>query len=726
MLRLRTFGGCRLERDGAEWDAMPGQRKGLALLALLAAAGERGFAREAVCAYLWPESDEEHARTSLRQLIHALRRQLATPNLLPSGVTLRLDSQFVMSDVVEFQEALQRRNYATAVALYVGPFLDGFYLKNADEFERWVAGERASLANAHARALEALAEHVSSTGDPRGAVEVWRRLASLEPLSARAAIGLMKALAVAGERAAAMRHAQVYAQLVRDEAGTRPDPSVEALAAQLQNPSPPNGTRTPAIRRALEQPALSRSDGVADASRTAPVASVAVLPFTNTGGEAADEHFSDGLTDELIATLGRVEGLAVTGRTSVFALKGTTLGTRAIGDALGVSTLVEGSVRRAGDRVRVSAQVVNAVDGAVRWTATFERPAGDIFTVQEEIARAVADALRIKLGAARGHLQRPPANFAAYEAYLKGRHILNTRTSKERLLQAIQYFEDAAQHDPLYAPAFAGLSDAYASLAIFAYGRAGEEFPKAMAAARKALALDDTLAEAHASLAHALCVHDFEWTAAEREFRRSISLDPGYVFARIAFAICLQDQGRFDEAISQLEAARTADPLSPHVNAVLGRVYVNARQADRAIAALHEALRLGPELDLVYQQLGHAYLQQRMPDDAINALRRAAELSGVRDSAHLAYAYAVTDDRGKAEHIVAALLDPTRYQDPPPFHVAMALVGLGNHDAAFQWLDRAYVERASFMDGINVTPAFDPLRGDPRWATLVERMGLAS
>src|SRR5678815_2832547 len=244
MLRLRTFGGCRLERDGAEWDAMPGQRKGLALLALLAAAGERGFAREAVCAYLWPESDEEHARTSLRQLIHALRRQLATPNLLPSGVTLRLDSQFVMSDVVEFQEALQRRNYATAVALYVGPFLDGFYLKNADEFERWVAGERASLANAHARALEALAEHVSSTGDPRGAVEVWRRLASLEPLSARAAIGLMKALAVAGERAAAMRHAQVYAQLVRDEAGTRPDPSVEALAAQLQNPSPPNGTRT--------------------------------------------------------------------------------------------------------------------------------------------------------------------------------------------------------------------------------------------------------------------------------------------------------------------------------------------------------------------------------------------------------------------------------------------------------------------------------------------------
>ncbi|HUQ81491.1 MAG TPA: BTAD domain-containing putative transcriptional regulator [Gemmatimonadaceae bacterium] len=675
---------------------MPGQRKGLALLALLAAAGERGFARETVCAYLWPESDDEHARTSLRQLIHALRRQLATPNLLPAGVTLRLDSQVVTSDVADFQAALERRDYAAAVALYTGPFLDGFYLKNADELERWVADERASLANAHARALEALAEQVSGNGDKRGAVEVWRRLTSLEPLSARAAIGLMKALAAAGERSAALRHAQLYAQLVHDEAGAKPDPSVEALAAQLQSSGSPNGTP----------------------------ASIAVLPFTNTGGDAADEHFSDGLTDELIATLGRVEGLAVKGRTSVFALKGTPLGSRAIADALGVSTFVEGSVRRAGDRVRVSAQVVSAVDGAVRWTATFERPAGDIFAVQDEIARAVADALRVKLGAARAHTQRPPASFAAYEAYLKGRHILNTRSSKERLLQAIQYFQHAAQNDPLYAPAFAGLSDAYASLAIFAYGRAGDEFPKAMAAARKALALDDTLAEAHASLAHALCVHDFEWTAAEREFRRSISLDPGYVFARIAFAICLQDQGRFDEAVSQLEAARTADPLAPHVNAVLGRVYVNARQPDRAIAALHEALRIGPELDLVYQQLGHAYLQKRMPNDAINALRRAAELSGMRDSAHLAYGYAVTGNRAEAEHIVAALLDATRNQDPPPFHVAMALVGLGDHDAAFEWLDRAYVERASFMDGVNVTPAFDPLRSDPRWATLVQRMGL--
>jgi TolB-like protein/Flp pilus assembly protein TadD len=700
MLRLRTFGGCRLERDGAEWDVMPGQRKGLALLALLAAAGDRGLARDVVSAYLWPDSDETHARTSLRQLVHALRRQLGVTDLLPSGVTLRLDSTVVGSDVADFHRALEQRDHLTAVQLYRGAFLDGFYLKGAGEFERWAAVERGSLANANARALEALAETASTKGDIRAAVEWWQRLVRVERLSARATTGLMRALGAAGERAAAVRHAQAYTHLMLEETGSPPDPSVLQLATELQ----------PAT---VAVPPTSRS-----------VTSVAVLPFAHTGGEAADEPFSDGLTDELIGTLGRMPGLAVTGRSSVFALKRTALGARAIADTLGVTSLLEGSVRRDGERIRVGAQLVNAADGAVLWSETFERPARDIFTVQDEIARAIADALRVKLGTRRARLVRSAANLPAYESYLKGRHILNTRSSKERVLQAIRYFEDAVEHDPLYAPAFAGLSDAYASLAIFAYGRASEEFPRAMAAARKALALDDTLAEAHASLAHALCVHDFEWTAAEREFRRAISLDPWYTFARLAFAICLQDQGRFDEAIAELESARAVDPLAPHVNAVLGRVYVNAGEPDRAITALHEALRLGPELDLVYQQLGHAYLQKEMREEAITALRRAAELSGGRDSAHLAYAYAVTGQRAEAEEIVEGLLDATKCAEPSPFHVAMALVGLGASDAAFHWLERGYTERASFMDGLKVTPAFASLHADPRWNALIRRMRL--
>ena len=717
MLRLCTLGGCRLERDGAEWDVMPGQRKGLALLALLAAAGDRGLAREIAATYLWPDSDEQRARASLRQLIHALRERLDAPHVLPSGGTLRLDEGIVSSDVVDFNRALKADDHGTAVRVYGGAFLDGFYLKGADEFERWAAAERASLANAHTRALESLAENATVRGDPRDAVEWWRRLVAVDPLSARAATGLMRALASAGERTAALKHGRAYTQLVRDETGASVDPSVEELAARLQ-------------ATGSSRDAAGPSPSVADAPaptvrvRTARLPTVAVLPFTNTGGDATDEHFSDGLTDELIGTLGRMPGLVVTARTSVFALKGTSLPTPQIAAMLGVTTLVEGNVRRSDDRVRVGAHLVSAADGAVLWTATLERPARNIFALQEEIAHAIANALRVKLTGALKNLIHPAANLAAYEAYLKGRHILNTRSSKERLLEAIRFFERAAECDPMYAPAFAGLSDAHASLAIFAHDSPGKQFPNAMAAARKALALDDTLAEAHASLAHALFVHDFEWAAAEREFRRAVSLDPGYTFARVAFAICLQDQGRFDEAIAELEHARTTDPLAPHVNAVLGRVYVNARQPDLAIAALNEALRLGPELDLVYQQLGHAFLQKGMHTEAIAALRRAAELSGVRDSAHLAYAFAVSGDRESAQRIVQGLLAASSDPAPPPFHVAMALVGLEEIDAAFQWLERGYAQRASFMDGLMVTPAFSPLTGDPRWASLLRRMGL--
>jgi len=720
MLRLLTFGGCRLEKDGAEWDVMPGQRKGLALLALLAAAGDRGLSRDVACAYLWPESNDGRARTSLRQLVHALRHQLGTPKLLPSAGPLRLDAKLVRSDVADFHDALARHDQAGAVQLYRGPFLDGFYLKGADEFERWAAVERGSLANAYARALETLAEGAAGRGDLLTAVDWWRRLTSVEPLNARAAIGLMRALSAAGERAAALRHAQSFTQLVYEETGSSPDPAVEQVVASLQS----NAAASPTI--APSPSARPHAVGPNDTAGSLPAspASVAVLPFINTSGDATDEHFSDGLTDELIGTLGRMRGLAVTGRSSAFAMKATTLDPRAIAQTLGVSSLVEGSVRRVGERVRVGVQLVDAADGAVRWSETFERPTRDIFAVQEEIARAIADALRVRLGTGQTHLVRSAANLAAYDAYLKGRYILNTRSSRERLLQAVRYFEEAAEHDPTYAPAFAGLSDAYASLAIFAYGRASEEFPRAMAAARKALALDDTVAEAHASLAHALCVYDFEWTAAEREFHRSISLDPRYTFARLAFAICLQDQGRFEEAIDELETARVGDPLAPHVNAVLGRVYVNAGQPDRAIDALAEALKLAPDLDLVYQQLGHAYLQKGLQEEAITALRHAAELSGGRDSAHLAYAYAVTGRRTDAERIVEALLDPTKRPDPPPFHVAMALVGLGQSDAAFQWLERGYFEHASFMDGIKVTPAFVTLHGDPRWTSLLRRMRL--
>ncbi len=454
---------------------------------------------------------------------------------------------------------------------------------------------------------------------------------------------------------------------------------------------------------------------------------VAVLPFENTSGDPGDEAFSDGLTDELIGALGKIAGLRVTGRTSAFALKGRKLGLRAVAETLGVAAVVEGSYRRSGSRLRVNAQLVSAADGAVLWAETYDREVADVFDVQEELAHAIVHALRGRLatdGQPASLVPRPTDDLAAYELYLRGRYILHARNSREAIRGAIRYFEQAVERDPSFARAHAKLADAYARLGALAHGRPDEEFARARAAARRALALDSTIAEAHVALAHILFAYDFDWVASERAFRQAIALDPSDVHARVLFAIPLQDQGRVDEALAQLDTARAIDPLAPLLGVVRGRVYVNARRPAEAIRSLTDALALSPDLDLAYQQLGHAHLQLGNHAEAITAFQRAAALSGIRDSAHLAYAYAVATRRTEAERIVLALLDPSARRYVPPFHLAMAYTGLGDADAAFAWLQRGYRERGSFMDGLAVTPAFAPLHGDRRWRPLLRQMRL--
>lgn len=452
--------------------------------------------------------------------------------------------------------------------------------------------------------------------------------------------------------------------------------------------------------------------------------SLAVLPFVNTTGDPAADHLGDGLTDELIVALGRLEGVRIAGRTSVFALRGRALDPRAIADALGVGMLLEGTVRRTDERIRVTAQLIDGATGDVRWSDDYDRAITDIIAVQEEIAAAIAQALRLRLGVAGPSRRgvRNAADMAAYESYLKGRYVLRTRLGRESIHQAAQYFEQAIAHDSTYAQAWAGLSDTQAYIAIFGHGPSHEHFTRAKDAARRALALDSTLAEAHAALGHALFVYDFDRPAGERSLRRALELDPTYTVARQTFAILLQGQGRFDEAIAQLDTARMNDPLAPAIRAVLGRVYVSAEQPDRAIDVLLEALELAPQLDVAYQQLGFAYLQKGMDDEAIDALRRAAALSGARDSAQLAYVYAATGQPDEAERIVQRLLTVPDHRSRLPFHLAMAYAGLGNTDEAFRWLDIGYEERSSFMDAVRVTHAFRPLHDDPRWHSLMAKM----
>ena len=448
---------------------------------------------------------------------------------------------------------------------------------------------------------------------------------------------------------------------------------------------------------------------------------LAVMPFTNTNGYPEDEPFADGLTEELIGILGKHAGLRVTARSSVFALKGKQLDARKVADALGVDYLLEGSMRRAGDRLRVFAELVSARDGGVIWSDQYDRTLADVFVVQQDIAKAIAGALRVQLVAGT---PPPTVDAEAYELYLKGRFALNTRSGPDDLLRAVRYFDAAIARDSNYARAYAGLSDAWALISNFGYDRPRPSFARARAAALRALTLDSTLAEARSSLGHALCTEDYAWAAAERELRRAIAQDPTYAFARTTYAVCLMATGRIAEAVAQLDTAGRLDPLRVGVGALLGRAYVNWGRPDEAIAALDQVIDLNPQADLAWQQLGHAYLLKKQSADAIAAFRKAAALSGLRDSAHLAYAYAVTGDRATAERIVGDLVASSSRRYVSPFHIAMAYSGLGRVDDAFVFLERGYEERASFMDGVKVTAAFAPLHGDPRWSRLLAKMSL--
>jgi serine/threonine-protein kinase len=455
----------------------------------------------------------------------------------------------------------------------------------------------------------------------------------------------------------------------------------------------------------------------------APAPSIAVLPFVSTSGNADDEPFTDGLTDELIAALSRVPTLRVVARTSTFALKGKNLAIQTIADTLHVNYLVEGTVRRAQERLKVAAQLVDVRDSRVAWSATYDRDRRDVFAVQEQIARDIATALSVRLtgnDVPTRLAPRPTEDFEAYQLYSKGRYFFNMRR-KDELHRAVRYFVEATQRDPRFARAYAGLADAYSALGIFGFERPHDVFPKARAAAERAVALDPKLGEAHGALAQELFTYEWNWKAAEESFTTAIALDPNYPQTRIAYAAFLQGQDRGEEALAQLRAMRELDPLAS-TGPMSGRVYVNSHRPDEAIRDLLEALELNPRSELAIQLLGHAYLQKGMNDEAIDAFRRAAALNGVRDSAHLAYGYAVTGHRDDAKRLIETLVASDRTRYLPPFHIALAYAGLGDKDAAFRWLDRAYNERASFMDGIKVTPGFKVLHSDPRFAALLKRM----
>jgi eukaryotic-like serine/threonine-protein kinase len=456
--------------------------------------------------------------------------------------------------------------------------------------------------------------------------------------------------------------------------------------------------------------------------------SIAVLPFANGSPEPELEYLSDGLTEELINALARVQRLRVAPRSSVFSLKDKARDPRSIGALLGVSHVLEGMVRKSGNRLRITVQLTHADTVRVVWSERFDRELSDVFDVQDEIARTIVSTLlTTSLSDAEAHVPKAPraVNEAAYRLYLRGRYAWNKR-SAEGAREAIQWFEQAVAEDPGYAPAYAGLADAYALHVDYRSVPVAEGFAHAKEYARKAIALDETLAEAHASLAWTLFIHDWDWDAAARAFTRAIELDPRYATAHQWYAFLLVALGRPAEGLLEAHTAAELDPASVSIRRSLGWAYYYNRRYDEARAHLMRAVEMNPLAEETYRIVGLAWAAQGEHDEAVRVLREAAALptAGSYAQSILAYALALRGDRGEAEAIRRALHARLDGEYVSPMAFAAIALGLREWDEAFTWLERAREDRRGWLAYLRVHPMLDPIRDDPRLHQLMKEMRL--
>jgi TolB-like protein len=457
---------------------------------------------------------------------------------------------------------------------------------------------------------------------------------------------------------------------------------------------------------------------------------LAVLPFQNLTGDAGQDYFSDGLTEEMITQLGNLDPqhLRVIARTSVMRYKNSETPLDRVARELGVQYVIEGSVRRDADNVRIAAQLIQARDQTHVWARQYDRRVTGLLTLQGEIAREIADEIQLTLeGHSHAASPRPavaPREYEAYDLYLRGQYFFNERTAGS-LRKAIEYFQQATANDPNYARAYTGLADSYALMGGYTSLPPTEFMPKARAAALRALEIDDRLAEAHTALALIVQNYDWDWQTAEREFRRAIELNPNYATAHQWYAEHLMWLGRFDEALRESERARELDPLSLIIAADKGAVLFFSRDYDRAIEEWRSVLEMDPGFRRAHL-IRAAYLEKGMFTEAladVESTRSATPVAGYYSwRAHIFGRAGRTEE---ARHSLRELVQFNRSHPADAMIVAWAYLGLGDRDEALGWLEEAYAEHSTELTSLRVHPGFDPIRGDPRFQDLLRRVGLA-
>jgi TolB-like protein/DNA-binding SARP family transcriptional activator len=763
--RLRTFGPPTLV--GATDDTFLGQhghhRRRLALLAVLAASGDRGRSRDQLLLLFWPDATQSRARHSLDQLLYALRSSLGESVF--AGVNpVRLNPEVIASDVGAFDGAIERGDLEAAVEEYRGPFLAGFYLSDAPEFEQWLEAERARLVASYAGALERLAQVADAELNHPTAVRWWRALAESDPVSSKYATGLISALTNAGDNAAALQYAKRYEAIVAKELGVSAGPAFATLVDEVRaktrqpqaatfaphtpatppfSPSAPVAdveglvdqprSRRPARRRSMPYviaaivalvvigaAVLLRPRAGGGTARTATEPSIAVMPFTNVTGAPEDAAFVNGLTEELIGVLAKLGHVRVIGGASAAAFKNSDIGARRIADSLGVSNLLEGSVQKVDSQLRVQIRLIDARDGSLRWTETYNRKRRDIFFVQSDIAGAVARALDLELGATTlAAIQRGSTpSFEAHELYLHGNDPSLTR-SDSGARAGLEYFQQAIALDSNYAAAYAGLSRMQMRLASGDDKEMTHRLALGEQAALKAVALGDSVGDAHAALG-LVRKRNNDFASAETELARAVALEPTNARFREWLSQLYVATGRPKEALVEARRAQDLDPLSPTANAEVANALIANDRCDEALVQLERLRSLRQPLLRAGHSAAMCYARKQMWPQAIAEMQRISVNAGARGQAMLGYVLARGGRTAEARQILAAALDRERRTKGGAFTVAAVYAGLGENDQAFTWLDKSFDDHSLQLDSMVLI--LDGLRRDPRFDRFRRRL----
>jgi len=457
--------------------------------------------------------------------------------------------------------------------------------------------------------------------------------------------------------------------------------------------------------------------------------SIAVLPFAYTGEDPDMEYLSDGITETIINNLSQLPSLKkVIARSSIFRYKGKELDPHALGKELDVDTVLISKMSYRGDDLSISVELVNTVDSSRMWGNQYKRKISEIFDVQDEISNAITDNLRLSLTGeeleriAKHHTE----SSEAYQLYLKGRYFCNRRT-EEYLKKAIEYFSQAIDKDPDYALAYAGLAESYASLPDYSSLPPSETYPKATEAVQKALEIDNTLAEAHTMLAIIKLEYHWDWEGAGQEFRRAIELNPGYASGHFLYAYYLMYKGRFDEAIKEIRRASELDPLNLLIKTSIGTIFYFNRQYDQAIEAFHKSLEMDPNFVNAHFDLGLTYLQKSRYEEALAEFQKEKNISkGVNPLVEpsIGVAYALMGEKSKARQVLDDLLERSRKMYVTPYGLAVVYFSLEERDEGFKWLDKAHEVRDRWLCFLKVDPLFDRVRSDPKFTTLLKKIGL--